>query len=63
MYALARRRQFLVFGIATVLCVAGPVVPATADNLDCGQPLSTGERPVASDCLFVLQAAVGSSTC
>ena len=30
---------------------------------DCGQPLSNGATPVASDCLFILRAAVGSETC
>jgi hypothetical protein len=30
---------------------------------DCGQPVSTGASPTASDCLYVLMAGVGSATC
>jgi hypothetical protein len=29
----------------------------------CSQPVSDGPAPVATDCLFILQAAVGSQTC
>jgi len=29
----------------------------------CSQPVSDGAAPVATDCLFILQAAVGSQTC
>jgi hypothetical protein len=29
----------------------------------CSQPVSSGAAPVATDCLFILQAAVGSQTC
>jgi len=29
----------------------------------CAQPVSSGPEPVATDCLFILQAAVGSQTC
>lgn len=37
--------------------------PARAAIGDCGQPLSTGTKPTASDALFVLKAAVGSLQC
>lgn len=30
---------------------------------ECSQPLSVGVNPVASDCLFILQAAIGLQTC
>jgi len=30
---------------------------------DCSQPLSSGPKPVASDCLFILQGAVGLQEC
>src|SRR3982750_2321147 len=40
-----------------------PATPALADNGDCSQPLSDGSDPAASDCLFILKAAVGSATC
>ena len=36
---------------------------ALAANGDCGQPVSNGAGPVATDCLFILQAAVGAQTC
>lgn len=32
-------------------------------NLKCAQPLTTGAAPVASDCLFILNVAVGAQTC
>jgi len=34
-----------------------------AGSLPCGQPISTGSKPTASDCLFILKSAVGSATC
>jgi hypothetical protein len=34
-----------------------------AANGDCGQPQSNGPNPVASDCLFILNAAVQVTTC
>jgi hypothetical protein len=37
--------------------------PAEAAQGDCGQPLSTGSGPSASDALFVLRAAIGLDTC
>lgn len=36
---------------------------ALAANGDCSQPSSNGTKPAASDCLFILQVAVGSRTC
>jgi hypothetical protein len=36
---------------------------AQAAQGDCCQPLSTGDSPVASDCLFILQVAVGQRQC
>jgi hypothetical protein len=36
---------------------------AAAAQGDCGQPVSSGAAPTASDCLFILRAAVGSQTC
>ena len=29
----------------------------------CSQPISTGDYPTASDCLYILRASVGSATC
>jgi hypothetical protein len=37
--------------------------PAMAAQGDCGQPVSNGAQPLASDCLFILRTAVGSETC
>jgi uncharacterized repeat protein (TIGR01451 family) len=41
------------------------LVPAAslAAQGDCGQPMSTGATPTASDCLFILRTAVGSQVC
>jgi hypothetical protein len=38
-------------------------VAALAANGDCSQPVSSGAAPVATDCLFILNAAVGLQTC
>ena len=40
-----------------------PGARADAALSDCGQPASTGDNPTATDCLFILQAAVGAQTC
>ncbi|HYC56533.1 MAG TPA: hypothetical protein VEL28_16505 [Candidatus Binatia bacterium] len=53
-------------GIAAGLVIALIVAassPATAALGDCGQPVSNGDAPTASDCLFILKAAVGAETC
>lgn len=42
------------------LLAAAPVVAAQGD---CGQPLSNGTDPSATDALFVLRTAVGSESC
>lgn len=36
---------------------------AVAQAQDCAQPLTTGANPTASDCLFILKAAVGTEVC
>jgi hypothetical protein len=48
--------------IALALSLFGPA-PARADLGDCSQPTSLGEIPVVSDCLFILNVAVGSLEC
>lgn len=47
------------------LIVMAPAQPDAvfAAQGDCSQPLTQGSGPTASDCLFVLQAAVDSKTC
>ena len=47
----------------TVLAVLLSWGAAEAQTLPCSQPLTQGDSPVASDCLFILQAAVGNVTC
>ena len=58
-----RGREIL---LAVALAVAATLLPGStargAQN-DCSQPLSAGDRPIASDCLYILRAAVGSATC
>ncbi len=49
------------FAIALVTAASTPN-PASAAGA-CSQPLSMGARPVATDCLFILRAAVGLNTC
>jgi hypothetical protein len=51
----------------TIIVTTTTTVPVTSTTLPvepgCSQPISTGATPVATDCLFILQAAVGSQTC
>lgn len=51
----------LFMGLASISLVSPQAAFAALE--DCGQPLSDGERPKASDALFVLRAAVGQETC
>ena len=37
--------------------------PAVAFANECGQPVTSGEKPVATDCLYILNAAVLLQTC
>jgi len=41
------------------------LVPARARSAqgDCGQPVTNGSAPTASDCLYILRTAVGSEAC
>lgn len=41
----------------------GVAADAVAGLGDCSQPVTNGVAPTATDCLFVLQAAVGAQTC
>lgn len=40
-----------------------PAMPADAAKGDCGQPQSTGTKPSAGDCLYVLKSAVKVVSC
>ena len=57
-----RKRLFASFAIAA-FALALNSSAALAAKGDCGQPVSNGDKPVATDCLFILQAAVGAQTC
>lgn len=47
------------------LCVAGLLGGSAvhAQSIPCAQPVSMGDAPTASDCLYILQVAVGIATC
>lgn len=62
--ALLRRPATAIALLATVL-LAALLAPsgALAATGDCSQPLSTGTGPNASDCSYILRAAVGSKPC
>jgi hypothetical protein len=55
-------------GLVTVLPLCGltlllAATPVGADLGDCGQPVSTGGAPTATDALFALRSAVGVVSC
>jgi hypothetical protein len=45
------------------LLTALVLAPGSAHAQQCAQPLSSGAQPTASDCLFILKAAVGTEVC
>jgi DNA-binding beta-propeller fold protein YncE len=49
-----------VIALVAVLTVHAP---AGAPANDCAQPITSGPGPTATDCLYILQAAVGSVVC
>ena len=51
------------FAIALVAFVAAAPATSSAANGDCGQPLSDGEGPTATDALNTLQTAVQIADC
>lgn len=56
-------RSILFCALALSVCVAAlPPVVSGAQG-DCSQPVSTGGSAVASDCLFILNVAVGLQAC
>jgi hypothetical protein len=53
-----------VFGIGVLtLAIAWSPKLASAANGDCAQPVSSGSAPTATDCLRILNVAVGLTTC
>lgn len=57
------RNSFLAYTATVAFALALGSGAALAANGDCGQPASNGPNPVATDCLFILQAGVGAQTC
>jgi hypothetical protein len=51
------------FVVACLAGVLGGPETAVGAQGDCSQPVSTGASPTASDCLFILRAAVGVQAC
>jgi hypothetical protein len=51
------------FALLALALLLGAAAPAIAGKGDCSQPVSTGASPAASDCLFILRVAVGTTTC
>lgn len=49
--------------LALMVFVAGGPGTARADLGDCSQPVTTGASPLATDCLLILQTAVGAASC
>jgi hypothetical protein len=54
-----------VLAIVLALFVFTPMIPKSAFALlgDCSQPASGGAKPAATDCLYILNVAVGLLTC
>jgi hypothetical protein len=60
---MSRTRITLLATAAALTAGLATGLPAWAEKGGCSQPLSSGVDPVASDCLFILRAAVGTTTC
>ena len=56
---LLRARLSLCFAATFSLLIGLAPARAGADMCDCAQPLSSGPKPAASDCLLLLNLAVG----
>jgi OmcA/MtrC family decaheme c-type cytochrome len=56
----ACRASNFIFATLLALTMTGN---AGAAQGDCSQPISSGDIPVAGDCLFILQASLGLTTC
>ena len=62
----ALRRSFGVIATNAVALVVALLLCSTYAQAavgDCSQPVSSGDNPTASDCLFVLRVAVGTQSC
>lgn len=63
MTSVARVVRIVAMLVALIAMVVAAAPPASADLGDCSQPVSSGAAPVASDCLFILNVAVGVDEC
>lgn len=61
----SRRRTAILALAAWIGCAASTVSTRSAHAVlgDCSQPLSGGSAPVATDCLYILNVAIGLQTC
>ncbi len=73
----AQRMRRIPEGSTTTTTLGGPTTTTTTTSVTttssttttlpggtmCAQPVSTGPNPLATDCLFILRAAVGLATC
>ncbi len=50
------------FAFIVSVFVSGPAADAHADLGDCGQPLTLGAAPAASDCLYIIDETYGTIT-
>jgi hypothetical protein len=60
---MGRGRVFWTLFSACVVAGLFVAQPGLAAQGDCSQPVSSGDGPLATDCLFILRAAVGSEVC
>src|SRR5262245_16369631 len=56
------KRFFVALALAGLAAMVTTEASLAAQG-DCGQPVSAGTKPVATDCLFILNASVGLQTC
>jgi hypothetical protein len=60
---LHQQRLTVLFVSAALAFSSAVPASAPAAQGDCGQPISNGTAPLASDCLYILQTAVFLQTC
>jgi len=63
-----RKALVLFFRSASIIGLSFALAGASADRSiaavgDCGQPVTNGSNPTATDCLYILKTAVGAQTC
>lgn len=56
-------RAILTLAAAAALALVSSAHHALAAKGDCSQPVTNGSTPTASDCAYILRAAVGLETC